>query len=91
MRFEVSFNGSGYVDYTIKEDGTLVSGPEPSRAVLVTYIRVLTGSNSNNGSASINNSQAFALFALIMQLHKALNNPIVTGDLTWDEVVKGAK
>lgn len=87
MRYEVSFNGSGYVDYTIREDGTLVSGPEPSRAVLVTYIRVLTPINS----VGINSNQAFALFALIMQLHKELNKPIVTGDLTWDEVVKGAK
>lgn len=87
MRYEISINGQGYVDYTIKEDGTLVSGAAPARAVLVTYIRVIAPVDARG----INRSQSFALFALLMQLNKSLSKPLVTGDLTWDEIVAGAK
>ena len=86
MRYEIQINGSGYTDHVIKEDGTLVTNGG-SKPALVTYIRVVCPIDA----VSINSNQAFALFALIMQLHKELNKPIVTGDVSWDDIVAGAK
>lgn len=86
MQYEVQINGTGYTDYVIREDGTLVmnSGSKPA---VVTYIRALCPIDARE----INSSQAFALFALIMQLHQELNTPVVTGDVSWSDIVSGAK
>ena len=84
MQYVISINGSGYKDHVIKEDGTLVSKKD-SRAVLVTYIDVLAP------GGSVSNAQYFALFTLITVLNKELRRPIVSGNLTWDEIVDGAK
>ena len=84
MRYEIQMNGFGYTDHVIREDGTLVtnSGAKPH---LITNIRVVSDEDRPS------NAQCFALFVLIMQLHKELNKPIVSGDLTWEEIVAGAK
>ena len=86
MRYEIQINGHGFVDHTIKEDGTLVSNPN-SKPVIVTHIRVICPGDST----AISHNQAFALFALIMQLHKELSRPFVVGAVSWDEIVAGAK
>jgi hypothetical protein len=84
--YEVRFNKGGYSDYVIKSDGTIVTN-KGSGAVLVTHINVL----SDNDGRSASSRQCFSLFALIMQLQKELTKPVVAGDITWDEIVAGAK
>ena len=82
MIYEIHFNKGGFSDYVIREDGTIVTN-KGSQAVLVTHINVV--------GVAANNKQCFSLFALVMQLQKALTRPLVTGDMTWDEIVAGAK
>lgn len=84
MFYEVNVNGHGYHDHLIREDGTLVTNTG-STPVLVTHINVLASSGTPS------RAQCFAVFALIMQLHQELKKPVVTGSLTWDEIVAGAK
>lgn len=84
MKYQIIFNTNNYADFTIKHDGTIVTGAV-TKPVSVTYIKVeeVTGDPNHN--------QCFALFALIMQLHKELNMPNVVGNMSWEEIVKGAK
>jgi hypothetical protein len=83
MIYEVHYNKGGFSDYVIREDGTIVSNNGPVRPVLVTHINVIGGTATPK--------QSFSLFALIMQLQKELTRPLVVGDISWDEIVAGAK
>lgn len=83
MKYQVNVNGKGYHDYVIKEDGTLVTNRGPEE-VLITHICVMS-------KGPVTNNQCFALFALIMQLHKELSTPDVVGGVSWDDIVQGAK
>lgn len=85
MRYDISINGNGYFDHVIKEDGTLVSGPASSSPVLITHINVIAP------GANVTPPQYFALFTLITLLQKELSRPLVTGNLSWQEIVDGAK
>ena len=85
MRYNIVINGDGLFDHTIKHDGTLVSSAVRGKPVLITDI------NIQAAARVVSNAQYFALFVLLMQLNKELKTPVVTGDVTWDEIVKGAK
>lgn len=84
MKYQIQFNSKHYADFTIKKDGTIVAGGG-TKPVTVTFINVL------DVTGDPNQNQCFSLFALIMQLHKELNTPDVAGNMSWEEIVKGAK
>lgn len=84
MQYQITINGSGYHDHLIKADGTIVTN-SGSKPVLTTHINIV------GVAARPTSDQCFSLFALIMQLHRELNRPLVIGDMTWEEIAAGAK